>query len=569
MGFCRKVKQKIADGWLKEVAAELRWSRQYVRRYRLMILAHVLLGAVGIVLSLAGSVASKFLIDAVTGAHVGIIGTAAAWMVGLMLGNIVMKYIAGRIGAVIHIKVQNEIQREVYQRILFADWQSLEEFRSGDLINRLNNDVNTLASGVIGFVPSLISGVIQFLGSLAILLYYDPAMALIALLGVPVSALCSHVLVGRMRAHNQEMKELSGDMMSFHQNSFQNLTIIKAFGIGGLFSGKLGQLQGRYRDAYLSYNLFSLRASAFLSLVGLVVSLSCLGWSVYRLWAGVITFGTMTLFLQLASILSSAFSALLGLVPSLISMSTSAGRIMAVTELPAEEAQPDEQFRQETEFSISLSEVDFSYQNGEPVLSNATIHAATGDLIALTGPSGEGKTTLLRILLGLVAPGSGTAELIGGSGRHYSLSAATRSAFSYVPQGGSLFSGTIAENLRMAAPDAADEQLWNALHTACADEFVRALPDGLNHRVGDRDSGLSEGQAQRLAVARALLRGAPILLLDEATSALDADTEAEMLRRLMSGGQVRTCVLVTHRSGALKYCTGGYHVHDGLVTEER
>lgn len=568
MEFFRKLKQKIADGWLKEVAGELRWAWQYVRRYRLTILVHVLLGAAGILLSLAGSVASKFLIDAVTGHHTGTIGGAAAWMVGLMLGNIAMKSVSGRIGAVLNIKVHNELQWEVYRRILFADWQSLEAFRSGDLTNRLSGDVNTLASGVISLIPSLISGCIQFVGSLCIILYYDPAMALIALLGVPVSAICSRLMVRRMRRHNQEMKELNDDIVSFHQSSFQNLTVIKAFGIGELFSGRMAEKQEKYREAYLSYNRFSLCASAFLSVVGLVVSLSCLGWSVYRLWSGVITFGTMTLFLQLASVLSASFSALIGLIPTVISLSTSAGRIMAVTELDAETCEQDDAFRQETEFSIALSDLDFSYQSGERVLSRACIHTAPGDLIALTGPSGEGKTTLLRILLGLVSPQSGTAELIGGSGRRYPLSAATRSVFGYVPQGGSLFAGTIAENLRLTSPDASEEELWAALSAACADEFVCALPDGLDHRVGDRDSGLSEGQAQRLAVARALLRGAPILLLDEATSALDMDTEAEMLRRLMGSGRVRTCILVTHRPGALKYCTGGYHVHDGLVTKE-
>lgn len=569
MELFRRLKQKIADGWLKELAAELRWARRYVRRYRLTVAVHILLGIAGILLSLASSVASKFLIDAVTGFHTGAIGDAAAWMVGLMLGNIVMKSIASRVSAVLDVKVHNEIQREVYRRILFADWLSLEKFRSGDLISRLNSDVDTVANGVIGFFPSLMSSGVQFAGAFAIILYYDPSMALIALLGVPISVLSSRLMVRRMREHSRKMKELSGDVMAFHQDSFQNLTTVKAFGITEQFCAKMVKIQDKYRDAYLDYNLFSVRVSAFLSLVGAAVSVSCLCWGVYRLWAGAITFGTMTLFLQLASVLASSFSSLVGLVPSVISLSTSAGRIMAVTELPAETSGQDEGFAEEREFSISLSGISFSYQDGRTVLTGASISAAPGDLIALTGPSGEGKTTILRALLGLVRPESGTAELIGGSGRHYTLSAATRGAFGYVPQGGSLFFGTIEDNLRLAAPAATEAQLWEALHAACADEFVRALPDGLNHQVGGRDNGLSEGQAQRLVVARALLRGAPILLLDEATSALDENTEAEMLRRLMDGGRVRTCILVTHRPGALKYCTKGYQVHDGLVREAR
>ena len=182
-------------------------------------------------------------------------------MLGLLLGNIVMKYCAGRIGASMNIKIQNEIRQEVYRKVLHADWQSLEGFQSGDLLNRLNNDVNVLAGGVIGFVPSLLSGAIQFLGSLIIILYYDPAMALIALLGVPVTAVCSRVILRRMRDYDRDMKELSGDLMSFQQDSFQKLTIIKTFGIAELFTGKLTGMQDHYRDSYLSYNRFSLGTS--------------------------------------------------------------------------------------------------------------------------------------------------------------------------------------------------------------------------------------------------------------------------------------------------------------------
>lgn len=567
MDFFRRIIEKIKSGWLRELGAELRWMWQYVRRYRLIIAVHILLGVVGILLSLASSVASKYLIDAVTGYHAGAIGAAAGYMVGMLAGNILMKSISGRVGAVLSIRVHNEIQREVYRRILGADWQTLETFRSGDLLSRLNSDVSTLSGGVIGFIPSLISALVQFLGAFAIILYYDPTMALIALIGVPVSALCSRVMVRRMREHNRRMKEIGSDVMSFQQDSFQNLTSIKAFGIAGHFCRRMEALQGTYQEAYLAYNLFSVRASAFLSVVGTVVSMSCFGWGVYRLWAGAITFGSMTLFLQLASVLSASFSSLVGLVPTLISLSTSAGRIMAVTELPEEKFTPAPWLRDARAVSICLDHVDFSYQGGEAILSDVSITAAPGDLIAFTGPSGEGKTTLLRILLGLVRPTDGTAELTGADGERCPLSAATRDIFGYVPQGSSLFAGTIRENLTLAAPSASDREIWEALDIACAGDFVRALPQRLDHQVGGRTTGLSEGQGQRLAIARAILRGAPVLLLDEATSALDERTEQALLTRLMSSGRIRTCLLVTHRPGALRYCTRIYRVSDGRITE--
>ena len=566
MGFFRKAKQKIQEGWLREFARELRWLWTYIRRYRGTVAVHILLGVLAIVMSLGTSVASKYLIDAVTGYRAGVIGRAAAAMAGMLLGSLAMKSVASRVGAVLNIRVQNEIQAEVYRRVLSTDWESLESFRSGDLMQRLTGDVSTVSGGVTGFVPSLISSGVQFVGALAIMLYYDPTMAVIALLGVPVSAVSSRVLLGRMRGYNRRMKDLSGEVMSFYEDSLSNLTSVKAFGITDLFSGMMTDLQGRYREEYLQYNRFSVRTSAFLSLVGMAVSACCFGWGVYRLWSGAITYGTMTMFLQLAASLSSAFSSLISLVSTAVSLSTSAGRIMAVVQLPEEE-QDGPDLRDEPELTLELHQVDFAYHTGETVLHGADLTAGPGELIAVTGPSGEGKTTLLRILLGLVRPRSGRAVLRT-TESELPLSAATRSAFACVPQGNSMFAGTIEDNLRLTKPDAAPEELERVLRTACAWDFVQELPGALQYAVGGRGKGLSEGQAQRLAVARALLRGAPILLLDEATSALDEATEERMLRNLMDSGLVHTCIFVTHRPGTMKFCTRQYAVHDGTVRAE-
>ncbi len=565
MEFFQRVKRKIDDGFLQEFAGELRWLWQYIRRYRATVAIHILLGVLGILMSLGSSVASKHLIDAVTGYQSGAIGLAASLMVGMRLGNIAMRSISSRVGAVINIRVQNEMQAEVYRRILATDWESVERFRSGDLLNRLNTDAGAVASGVTTLIPSLISSSVQFIGAFGIIAYYDPTMAAIALLGVPVSVLASRVLIRRMRAYNREMKGIYSDLMSFHEDSFQNITSIKAFGITGLFDRKMDGLLHTYRSSYLQYNRFSVKTTALMSLMGLAMSAGCFGWGVYRLWAGAISYGSMTMFLQLASSLGAAFSTLIGLAPTAISISTSAGRVMAVVELPAEDAAPADGFLREGAFSLDLTGVRFAYRGGDTVLRDVNMSARPGDLIALTGPSGEGKTTLLRILLGLVRPSQGEAALTGESGRRYPVSAATRGAFGYVPQGNSIFAGTIADNLRLTRPDATDAELETVLRAACAYDFVKELPGGLQYVVGGRGKGLSEGQAQRIAVARALLRGAPILLLDEATSALDEDTEERMLHNLMEGGWVRTCILVTHRSGSRRFCTRGYRVQDGRV----
>ena len=240
---------------------------------------------------------------------------------------------------------------------------------------------------------------------------------------------------------------------------------------------------------------------------------------------------------------------------------------MAVEYLPEEDKNVPDGLLDEDKLDIVMENVSFRYQNGDTVLEPFDFTARHGDVIAITGPSGEGKTTLLRLLLGLVSPDSGKAELLGESGVRYPITAGTRGIFAYVPQGNSVFSGTIAENLRLVRPDAADEELEAVLKIACAWDFVSQFPDGLHHRLGTGGRGVSEGQAQRLAIARALLRKAPILLLDEATSGLDIATERQLLENLRGCGLLHTCILVTHRPESTRFCSRSYEIHRRQVIE--
>lgn len=539
----------------------------YIRRYRAVVGIHILLGILGTALSLLSSVAMKTLIDVVTGFQTGAIFTAAAWMAGMLLGSAAMQAAASRIAAVINIRVQNGIQAEVYDRMLRTDWASLEQFRSGDLLNRLNTDVTSVSGGVTGLLPSFVTAAVQFLGSLMIILCYDPVMALIALIGAPLSVLCSRTLVRRMRSYNRRMKDISSEVMSFHEDSLRNLTSIKAFGIMDGFRDRMCAMQGKYRETYLDYNRFSVIAGFVMSIVGLLVSAGCFGWGVYRLWTHAISYGAMMMFLQLTTMLRSAFSSLIGLVPTAVSITTSAGRLMAIADLP-EEPGARERVSVPEPCTVELRDVTFAYPGGEPVLEHVDFRARPGEVVALTGASGEGKTTMIRLMLGLVRPEHGSVCLTGADGRCLPVTAATRAAFSYVPQGNTVFAGTIADNLRMVRPEATDAELIAALETACAYDFVRQLPDGIYARTGELGHGLSEGQAQRIAVARAVLRGAPVLLLDEATSALDEATEQRMLENLMHSGRVQTCVLITHRAATAERCPRRYTLRGTRLTEE-
>ncbi len=289
MTTLQKLQQKIKAGWLQEFAREAAWVGAYIRRYRAIVAVHILLGVLAIVMSLGTSVASKYLIDAVTGHKTGTIGAAAAAMAGMLLLGILLKSVTSRVGAKLNVRVQNEIQAEAYEKILGADWQLLEQYRAGDLLNRLTSDVGTVCSGVTSLIPGLFSGLMQFFGALVIMLYFDSTMAAIALISVPVAAVSSRVLVRSMRLHNRRMKEISSDLMSFYEDSLSNLTSIKAFGVSRLFQSRMLGEQRRYTGEYLDYNRFSVRTSACLSMMGAVVSAACFGWGVYRLWSGHIT----------------------------------------------------------------------------------------------------------------------------------------------------------------------------------------------------------------------------------------------------------------------------------------
>ncbi len=567
MGLFQKLKNRLhpESGGLGR--QELIWLLGCARRNGKRIVTVSVLGIAGTAMGLFSSVASKYLIDAVTGQNGSLLLGAALAMGLLTAGSLALQAVSSRVSAGIHVRVRNEMQHQTFSRILRCTWEALEPYRSGDLINRLHADIQTVSDGVIGFLPAALTTCVRFFGAFGIILYYDPAMALIALAGAPATVLLSRSMMKTMHRHSLAMKDMTGQVMSFQEDSFRNLASIKAFGAADRYDRQMEAIQDRYTGVYLDYNRFQITMSTALGALGGAVTFACFGWGVYRLWTGEITYGSMTMFLQLAATLRAAFQSLVALVPQAISVGTSASRILAVEQLPEENARIPEGLDRETELDIQILQADFKYHNGDILLHRFDFTARAGDVIAVTGPSGEGKTTLLRLLLGLVEPCSGQARLIGSSGRSYPLSAGTRCAFSYVPQGGSIFAGTVAENLRIVSPEATDDRLRRALEAACAWEFVSQLPLQLNQPLGPGGRSISEGQAQRLAIARALLQQAPILLLDEATSGLDQATETRLLQNLRSSGLVRTCILVTHRSGNTAYCNRVYEIQQGQVRE--
>lgn len=554
----------------KHILCEYAWIFRHSWQHKGAIVWYSFLGLLGTAVSLVGSVLSKYIIDAVTGQNNSGIVTALVFFVFMQVSQIGIHAISSRVSAKINLHVNQQITADVYDKLMAADWEPLSEYHSGDLLSRVVGDVATVSSSVLGWIPDLVTRMLQFLGTLGIILYYDSTLAVLALLSAPVTLLMSRLVMRKMRHHNEEIRKLGSENIMFHEESFQNVQLIKAFDQTEQYSRKHRDIQARYRKATLDYNLFSLKKSSLLSLVGTVVALVCFVWSIYRLWAGHITYGTMTLFLQLAGSLSATFSALAGLIPGAIGAATSAGRIMEITELKAED-RADEQTdafveqHRASPLSIQATGLSYRYSDGRSVLSQVDFEADAGSIVAFIGPSGEGKTTLLRLLLGILHPQDGQLTILSKDGQVSAVSPATRRLFAYVPQGNTLLSGTVAENLRLAKPDATEAQMWNALDIACASDFLRTLPAGLNTVVKEQGGGFSQGQLQRLCIARAVLADTPILLMDEATSALDAHTEQQVLRNIMQAEKNKTCIITTHRPGVLGISDRIYYVHDDRI----
>lgn len=577
-GFRNFIKQ-CRDVKFREVIQELRWIYRYARKYRHQIVVYMLLGLGAAALALAASLLSRSLTSAVLGEAQqpleDVVFLGALYIL-LGLAAIGMNALNGRVAAKVNVKVQNEVQGDIFRQFLRADWQSIQKFHSGDLLNRLTADARAVSASVFSLLPNLVIRLFQFAASLGLILYYDPVMACLALLSAPVMLLASHTLMSGMRRHQQEVRQASSRLMSYQEESIQNVQSIKAFGLTRLFSDGLRKEQRVYERAALDFNKFSILTSGFMSLVGQAVTYTCLVWGIYRLWTGGIDVAAMVMFLQLAAQLSGAFSALVGLVPGAVSATVAARRILSVLDTPAERGLDWEEqgrvFRlMETArikgVRLQMRGVSFAYQGegSRKVLDEVSLTAGPGEIIALTGASGGGKTTLLRILLGLVEPQSGSCLLSAEGEEPVQISTGTRPLFSYVPQEKAIFSGTIAESMRLLAPAATDEEIMEALRAACADDFVRELPMGIDTPLGERGAGLSEGQIQRLAIARAILRDAPVLLLDEATSALDVETEQKVLGNILRLGRNRTCIVTSHRPSVFSLCSRAYRIENARM----
>ena len=558
------------DGTFGEILDDWKWILSYSKRYKGAIAFYTILGIFSTSMGLVSSVASKYLIDIITGYKTSKLLTMIVIMVGSSLFSLLFSSIISRISTKLSIDINNDIQADIFDKIVDAEWLELNKYSNGDVLNRFNGDIGTVSGNAISWLPSILIAVYNFIATFVVILYYDWTMAIIAFASAPFMLLLSRVVLKKQREYGKKVREMSSKLMTFEVETFYSFDTIKSFGIAPYYSGKMRWWQKQFKDVSLDYNLFSIKTNILMSIIGTAVQFLAFGYCLFRLWTHDISYGTMTLFLQQRSNLSGAFSSLVSIIPAFLNSSISAHRIRELVELPKEVHIPESRELDEIAadgFAVKMKDVNFSYVEGNRVITDSSFLAKPGEIVALVGPSGEGKTTMIRLILGLIRPEKGQAVMIGADGREVPMNAETRHLFAYVPQGNTILSGTIAENMRMVKEDATDEEIIEALKVSCAWDFVEKMPDTIHSKIGERGRGFSEGQAQRIAIARTVLRDAPILLLDEATSALDVTTERRVLRNIISQKPNKTCIVTTHRPSVLNMCQRVYRVMETKVTE--
>lgn len=571
MNKVEKIIKKLQEGFLQKSIDELKWIYQLLRNDKWDIIGYTILTLISMVISLSITLQAKNLVDnLISGSWEGVL-YITIYYIGIGSINVGLSMICQKISAKVNAKVKTELSVNTYKKILSADWESVTEHHTGDLMTRMQEDIATVAGSTVGWIPSIATQLIQIFISVLIIIYYDFSMLFIIILVAPIILIGSRIFLGKMYKSNMKQREISSEIMSLYKESFQHLQSIKSFGLVHNFDDKMKKKQAVRQNIDMEVNKYSIASWGVMYISGQVAALVCLGWSIFHVYQGKISLGTMTLLITLASTIATAFKSFIQLIPTAVGTISSAERIRTIMNFPEEILQKDESYEKlynqsmKNGVSLEISHMNFHYQNGKQVFRDVNCKVDAGEIVAFVGPSGEGKTTMLRILLGIVKA-EGHVMLSSGE-MTLPISPSSRKLMSYVPQGNTMMNGTIAENLRMLKPDATDEDIITTLKESCAYEFVQKLPDGIYHNIGESGIGFSEGQNQRLAIARALMCETPILLLDEATSALDVSTERKVLANLIKGQKKRTCILTTHRPSVLSMCNRVYRIASEKVKE--
>ena len=529
----------------------LKWLWNAWRGNQLQAVLNASIGLLSVGVSLGHVWAMKRAIDVASGTVEGNLYWAVGVMAVLILLDFALNIAGTWVRNILGIKAQNRMQQRMLDRLLRAEWKGRNHHHSADILNRLEFDVNNVVNFLTETIPSTLSVLAMFIGAFLYLFSMDKVLAVIVIGIFPMFLAVSKIYVGQMRHLTRQVRDSDSKVQSVLQETIQHRMLIKTLESDSAMVERLGNTQNELRHRVVRRTKFSVFSNMVVNFGFAFGYLVAFLWAAIRMSAHTLSFGGMTAFLQLVNRIQGPARNLTKLVPAFVSVFTAAERLMELEEDPLEEQGTPIYIK--APCGIRLQNVGYAYEDGggDKVIDGLSFDFKPGSCTAILGETGAGKTTLVRMILALVQPQDGKIEIYHGS-THQALSPLHRCNFVYVPQGNTLMSGTIRENLRLGKLDATDEEMLHALHVSCAD-FVNDLPDGLNTLCSEQGGGLSEGQAQRIAIARSLLRDRSVMLFDEATSALDPDTERQLLNNILSAHD-KTIIFITHRPAVIDYC---------------
>lgn len=567
------------DLWIK-----IKWMGSYAKPAIPFLIFSIVVNVIFALIGIYNVTVSKSLIDsAISGDSEGTIRWLIVMLV-ITLISMLSSPITSFMSTHSSTKLTQNIQRKIYQHIQCSDWLEQSKFHSVSLLTRVTSDVSNISSAILGTIPSLVSLTVTLFGSFYTLISWAPSIAFAAVFIGPFLILVGKYFSSKLKDLYKEAQEEDVKYRSFMQESIQNIMIVKTFCMEKVNMHRLIEIQNNKYKIAMRNTRLSTMTSMSMGFCSSLTYFTIFTWGVLNIAKGVSTYGTFTGMLQLYNKVQSPFSSLASMIPGLISTMAAAERLMEIEAIPVEKMADEKELNNITSLEVDLDSisnkvssnfnkpnivfdnVSFAYKANNNILNNINLTIESGETIAFVGPSGEGKTTIIRLILSLINPTEGNVLLSEGDlvkeiNRNY------RELISYVPQGNTLFSGSIRDNLKYGNPNASDDEIKVALSNACALDFVNELEDGLDTMIGEKGVGISEGQAQRIAIARSFLRERPILILDEATSALDPETEVNVLKAVRALPTKPTCIIITHRPSALNICNRIIKLEKGNLRE--
>lgn len=548
---------------MNSVFSKIKWLYSKFKFSIPFIIVLIIISSISSIMSVGQALITKNLID---NASLSNSAEIIKWLIILgtiLFLQILFKCIQTILDTYSSTKIKNTIQHRLYTHIIDSQWINLSKYHSVDLLTRCSNDANTITTTLTSTIPQIISLTVMFISSFYALINISKSMAIISLIIFPILIFFAKYYGKKQKKFYILLQKIQSKYNSFLQESFSNFLIIKSFCLKETKIKDLESLQNDALNTSLKKSYISCIANSFLAFSSFIGYFLVFAWGAFNLSSGTIMFGSLTAMIQLFNNIQSPIYGLSASLPQLISTLGAIDRLTEIENIPIESSNTLIEDIDLTKFnSISFNNVSFSYSSKAPVLKNISFSLNKGETIGLIGPSGGGKTTIIRLLLSLIYPNDGSITL-----NDTVLTHEHRNLFSYVPQGNTLFSGSIADNLKFGNPNASEEDIFKALKMSSAYDFVMDLDENINTIIGERGIGISEGQAQRLAIARAFLREKPILILDEATSSLDPTTELSILDEVKNLKHKPLCIIITHRPNALSICNKIFKLENNEIKE--